>query len=88
MTLMPGDGTCQLHITVPWRGQCHRRHPAPFHVRQLFHLRDSAVHGLPALVETTVARRDSADKEDKQGHQGLQDKKMNAEAIASAFIFY
>lgn len=74
--------------TAPWCVQCHRRHPVPFHVRQLFHLRDSAVHGLPALVEATAARRDSADKADKPDHPGLQDKTFNAEAITSALNVY
>ena len=88
--MTPHPSGCGMHhcTTVPWCVQCHRRHPVLFHVRQLFHLLDSAVHGLPALVEATVARRDSAGKADKQGHPGLQDKTFNAEAITSALNVY
>jgi hypothetical protein len=40
------------------------------------------------VAVATVARPALEDKADKQGHQGLQDKTFNAEAITSALNVY
>ncbi len=79
-TRVHGTGTCHRSTTDPWRGQCHRRHPGLFHVRRLFHLRDSAAaHDLQALAvaaEVPVLR-DLEDKEAQPAHRGSQDNKID-----------
>lgn len=88
---MLGGCTRHRHTTV-LSYDPHHRH-ALFHrhrrARHRFHHPGSAAADLPDLeVEATVARRDSADKADKQDHPGLQDKTFDAEAIASASNVY